>query len=97
MENLVPNAVIAFRTLLTIPVSVASGECSFSKLKLIKRYLRNVMIQNRLSELSIFSIEKEIKRDFRRFQTYKVGLRGINELINNILIDLLKSILNLIT
>lgn len=60
MENLVPNVVIAFRILLTIPVSVASGERSFSKLKLIKTYLRNSMGQDRLSELAIISIEKEI-------------------------------------
>ncbi|XP_055307248.1 uncharacterized protein LOC129571476, partial [Sitodiplosis mosellana] len=32
MENLVPNAVIALRILLTIPVSVLTGERSFSKL-----------------------------------------------------------------
>lgn len=60
MENLVPNAVIAFRILLTLPVSVASGERSFSKLKLIKTYLRNAMSQDRLSQLAIISIEKEI-------------------------------------
>lgn len=30
------------KILLTIPVTVASGECSFSKLKMIKSYLRNI-------------------------------------------------------
>lgn len=40
LENLLPNAVIAYRVLLTIPVSVASGERSLSKLKIIKNYLR---------------------------------------------------------
>lgn len=60
MANLVPNAVIALRILLTIPVAVASGERSFSKLKLIKTYLRNAMQQNRLNDLTIISIEKEI-------------------------------------
>lgn len=43
MEKLVPNAAIAYRILLTIPVSVASAERSFSKLKIIKNYLRNSM------------------------------------------------------
>ena len=33
-----PNSEIALRILLTIPVTVASGERSFSKLKLIKNY-----------------------------------------------------------
>ena len=38
-----PNAYIAYRILLTIPVMVASMEISFSKLKLIKSYLRSTM------------------------------------------------------
>ena len=38
-----PNACIAFRILLTILVTVASAERSFSKLKLIKSYLRSTM------------------------------------------------------
>ena len=35
-----PNACITFKILLTIHVTVASAERSFSKLKLIKSYLR---------------------------------------------------------
>ena len=35
-------------------------EMSFSKLKLIKSYLRSTMSQERLSGLAILSIEKEI-------------------------------------
>ncbi|CAN7950727.1 unnamed protein product, partial [Ixodes pacificus] len=38
-----PNTCIALRILLTIPLSVASAERSFSKLKLIKTYLRSTM------------------------------------------------------
>lgn len=60
MENLVPNAVIAYRIFLTSPVSVATGERSFSKLKIIKNYLRNSMSQERLNGLAIISIEHEI-------------------------------------
>ena len=58
------NACIAFRILLTIPVTVASIERSFSKLKLIKSYLRLTMSQERLSGLAILSIEKEMLAEF---------------------------------
>lgn len=47
---------------LTIPVTVASAERSFSVLKLIKTYLRNTMGQNRLSSLALISIENEVAR-----------------------------------
>ena len=55
-----PNACIAFRILLTIPVTVTSAERSFSKLKLINSYLRPTMSQERLSGLTILSIEKKM-------------------------------------
>ncbi|GFX20394.1 transposable element Tcb2 transposase [Trichonephila clavipes] len=46
--------------MLTVPVSTASADRSFSKLKLIKIYLRSTMSQERLSALSVLSIEAEI-------------------------------------
>lgn len=55
-----PNSYISYRILLTVPVTVASAERSFSKLKLIKSYLRSTMSQERLSGLAILSIEKKI-------------------------------------
>nr|CAH7713145.1 unnamed protein product [Callosobruchus chinensis]CAH7732797.1 unnamed protein product [Callosobruchus chinensis]CAH7756156.1 unnamed protein product [Callosobruchus chinensis] len=45
-----------------MPVTVASCERSFSKLKLIKTYLRSTMGQERLSGLAILSIEGDIAR-----------------------------------
>ena len=56
------NLSIALRLLLTLPVTVASGERSFSKLKLIKTYLRTTMSQDRLSDLGILSIEQDIRK-----------------------------------
>lgn len=55
-----PNVLIAYRILLTVPVTVASAERSFSKLKLLKSYLRSTMSQERLNGLAILSIEKEM-------------------------------------
>ena len=55
-----PDTCIAFKILLTIYIIVASAERSFSKLKLIKSYLRSTMLQERLSGLVILSIEKEM-------------------------------------
>lgn len=55
-----PNLSIALRILLTLPVSVASGERSFSKLKLIKNYLRTSTSQDRLNSLALISIENKI-------------------------------------
>ena len=47
----------AFVLFLTLPVTVATAERSFSKLKLIKTYLRNIMQNDRLSGLAVLSIE----------------------------------------
>ena len=63
MEDCYPNSWIAYRILLIIPVSVASAERSFSKLKLIKTYLRSTMSQERLNGLAIISIERELVRN----------------------------------
>ncbi|XP_074318756.1 uncharacterized protein LOC141655583 [Silene latifolia] len=62
-----PNASIAYRIFLTVlvtvaivPVTVASAERIFSKLKLIKTYLRSSMSEERLNGLAMLSIEKEL-------------------------------------
>jgi hypothetical protein len=55
-----PNASIAYRVLLTIPVTVASAERSFSKLKLLKSYMRTTMTQQRLNDLATISLESEV-------------------------------------
>nr|XP_022905660.1 zinc finger MYM-type protein 1-like [Onthophagus taurus] len=60
LQNSVPNIYVALRILLTLPVSVASGERSFSRLKLIKTYLRLTMTEERLVGLATISIEQEL-------------------------------------
>jgi len=55
-----PNASIAYRVLLTIPVTIASAERSFSKLKLLKSYLRSTMTQQRLNDLATIALKSEV-------------------------------------
>jgi hypothetical protein len=55
-----PNAIIAYRVLLTILVTVASAEQSFSKLKLLKSYLRSTMTQERLNSFATIAIESKM-------------------------------------
>jgi hypothetical protein len=58
-----PNISIAYRILFTMPVTVASAERSFSKLKLLKNYLRSTMTQQRLNGLATLCIEKKLLDD----------------------------------
>ncbi|XP_066989238.1 zinc finger MYM-type protein 1-like [Macrobrachium rosenbergii] len=59
-ESVFPNLRVALQILLTIAVSIASCERSFSKLKLILSHLRTSMGQERLSALTVLSVEQEI-------------------------------------
>lgn len=70
-RDLFTNLWVALRILLTIPVTVASAERSFSKLKLIKTYLRSTMSQDRLNSLATLSIENDEakKIDFKNILT----------------------------
>jgi len=55
----VPELATACALFATIPVTVASAERSFSKLKLIKTYLRSSISQERLDGLAFLAIENE--------------------------------------
>ena len=50
----------AFRLLMTAPVTVAKDERTFSRLKLIKTYLRTSMTDHRLESLILMSCEKDL-------------------------------------
>ena len=54
------NICITYKILLTILVIVASAKKSFSKLKLIKSYLKAIMSQERISKLAILLIENKM-------------------------------------
>ena len=57
------NVEIALRIYLVLMVANCSGERSFSKLKLIKNRLRTSMVQDRLVNLAIMSIESDVMGD----------------------------------
>ena len=67
----IPDVSTAFKIFLTLPVTVASAERSFSKLKLIIDYLRSTMAQDRLSGLSILSIENIRAKNFNLSEIVK--------------------------
>ncbi|XP_037297534.1 zinc finger MYM-type protein 1-like [Manduca sexta] len=70
-----PEVITACFLFLTLPVTTATAERSFSKLKLIKNYLRTSMGQERLSDLSLLSIEVETLEKLK-------SSSAINDLIN---------------
>jgi hypothetical protein len=55
-----PNALIAYKILFTILVTVASPDRSFSKLKLLKSYLCSVTTQEMLNGLATIAIENDV-------------------------------------
>uniref|UniRef100_A0A0K0DZX3 Dimer_Tnp_hAT domain-containing protein n=1 Tax=Strongyloides stercoralis TaxID=6248 RepID=A0A0K0DZX3_STRER len=60
LQSTFPNVETILKIFLTIPISNASGERSFSTLKRVKNYLRNSLSQCRLSHLSMMFIENDI-------------------------------------
>lgn len=58
--SMFPNTIIALRIFLTLPVTVASAERSFSKLGMLKNHLRNSTGQDRLVGLAILSLESDL-------------------------------------
>ena len=62
MQTAFPDLFTVVRAALTIPVSSASAERSFSALKRIKSYLQSTMCEDRLTHLSIISIERDLSK-----------------------------------
>ena len=62
--ELYPNIHRAVKVLLTMPVTSATAERSFSALKRIKTYLRYTMVEDRLNGLSLMHVHPEIPLNF---------------------------------
>uniref|UniRef100_A0A1X7SPT3 HAT C-terminal dimerisation domain-containing protein n=1 Tax=Amphimedon queenslandica TaxID=400682 RepID=A0A1X7SPT3_AMPQE len=55
-----PHLLLALQVAMTIGVTTASAERSFSSLRRIKSYLRSTMSQDRLNNVSLLHIERDI-------------------------------------
>ena len=55
-----PNIYVILHLLLTIPVSTASPERSFSCLRRLKTWLRSTMVEDRLTSLALLHIHREL-------------------------------------
>ena len=63
----------------TLPVTTATGERSFSALKLIKTYLRTSMLENRFNTLALLYINNYIKLDYSQvIDQFANGNRRLN-------------------
>ncbi len=59
-QNLFPNVYRLLRILITIPVSAATAERSFSSLRRLKTYLRSTMVQKRLNAVAVMNVHKHV-------------------------------------
>ena len=60
LKKAFPNVEDTFRIYLSLMISNCTGERTFSKLSRIKNELRSTMTHNRLNNLSLMSIERDI-------------------------------------
>ncbi|KAI5637529.1 zinc finger MYM-type protein 1-like [Phthorimaea operculella] len=70
LDNVFPQVLRLSKLIATIPVSSASAERSFSSLKRIHTYLRNTQGQQRLTEISLISIEKQLLSEIKRSHSF---------------------------
>jgi hypothetical protein len=81
LKEVFPVIYTALRIALTLPVSSASPERAFTKLKLIKTRLKSTMCEERLESLMLISCEKDIAINtdevIKTFSSYSFVLRKL--------------------
>ena len=65
LQSIFPQICVALRIFVSIPVSAASGERSFSKLAIVKNCRRSTMGQERLTGLITLSSERDLARKIK--------------------------------
>ena len=59
-KSIFPAVYKNYKLLLTVPVTVAMNERTFSKMKIIKNFLRSTMSGERLDNLIVLATEKDL-------------------------------------
>lgn len=62
-KEVFPNLYKLMQVALTIPVSSATCEWSFSTMRRLKNWLRSSMLQQRFTNLSVINIERDLAND----------------------------------
>ncbi|CAF3436037.1 unnamed protein product [Rotaria socialis] len=65
-SNAFPQTLEMIKDAITMPISQATCERSFSQMKIIKNYLRNSMTDTRLSDLTILAVERDFDINYER-------------------------------
>jgi hypothetical protein len=63
MKEAFPDLLLFSQIVLTVPIASASAERSFSTMKRVKTYLRSTMADQRLNDLCLLAIEREMSHD----------------------------------
>ena len=81
LEELFPDVVVALKLFLVLPVSVATGERSFSMLSFIKNDRRSCMGQQRLNNLATLNMNFDVARsmDFSPVINHYAKLRALTD------------------
>jgi len=66
MSDAFPQTLKMITNAITTPISQVTCERSFSKMKIIKNYLRNSMSDKRLSDLTVLAIERDFDINYER-------------------------------
>lgn len=69
--DIFPNLTTILKIFITLPITSCEAERNFSKLSIIKNKYRSTMLESRLNDLSILSIENDITQSLDYDETIK--------------------------
>ncbi len=66
LSNAFPQTLRMIKNAIAKPISKVTCERSFSKMKIIKSYLRNSMTDKRLSDLTVLAVKRDFDINYKR-------------------------------